>query len=220
MRTGWGAQFKYVRGDGQVKFQRLEVRAEERVNRGRWTYAGRFDAGTMLGSDFPPQYLFEAGSESGLTGYNYKEFVGTEAALLRGLAMYRLGVLEQPIRLTERFWLPGIAPAVSFSMQTVWTAIPGGTPASIGLNALTTQPPYSCSIASAARSNVLGIGETFNAASNGAPCATDYTGVASPARTTISAGLRFFGGAFGVVIGRPIDHSAPWKLDVQFGRLF
>ena len=229
VRTGWGAQLKYVRGDGQVKFQRLEVRAEERVNRGRWTYAGRFDAGTMLGSDFPPQYLFEAGSESGLTGYNYKEFVGTEIALLRGLAMYRLGVLERPIQITERFWLPGIAPAVAVGVQSVWTAIPGGTPASIGLNALTTQPPYTCSIASAARSNALGTGGSFNLvstgaqvapASNGAPCGSDYTTTASPPRTTISAGLRFFGGAFGIMVGRPIDHSAPWKLDLQFGRLF
>ena len=221
MRTGWGAQVKYTRGDGQVAFQRLEVQAEERVNRGRWTYAGRFDAGTMLGREFPPQYLFEAGSESGLAGYNYKEFVGTEAALLRGIAMYRLGVMERPIRLTERFWLPGIAPALTVGVQSVWTAIPGGTPASVGLNALTTQPPYACSIASLARSNLsVGISDPVVPASDGAPCASDYTSTASPPRTTISAGLRFFGGAFGLVIGRPVDHAAPWKLDLLFGRLF
>jgi hypothetical protein len=137
MRTGWGAQFRYVRGDGTVRFQRLEFRVNERVNAGPWTFAARFDAGAMLGRDFPPQMNFEIGNESGLSGYEYKQFVGTQAAMLRGVTMYRLGVLTKPMKVTDRIWLPGLAPALAVSIQSAWTAIPGGTPATIGLLAPT-----------------------------------------------------------------------------------
>lgn len=202
MRTGWGAQVKYTRGDGTVRFQRLELRANQRFNRGPWTFAGRFDAGTMIGRDFPPQMLFEIGNESGLTGYDYKQFVGTEAALLRGVAMYRLGVLTRPTRITDRIWLPGLSPSLALSVQSAWTAIPGGVPRDVGLAAATKLPPFICTT------------------TNGVTSCDGSTEVTGAPRTSVALGVRIFGGAIGISLARPVDHVAKWRFEVQFGNPF
>jgi hypothetical protein len=70
MRPGLGAQLAYIRGDGELNFQRAELMLNLRRNAGRWTLASRLDAGTVLGTP-PPQQLFELGRQN-LPGYDYK----------------------------------------------------------------------------------------------------------------------------------------------------
>ncbi len=120
MGSGFGAVVSYVRGDGQLNFQRVDLRVNSRHSAGRWTFATRFDAGVLLGSP-PPQQLFELGNTEGLPGYRYKEFAGDQAVALRTLALYRLNMLNAPIRLTPRVWLPAIAPELAASLQSGWT---------------------------------------------------------------------------------------------------
>ncbi len=120
LRPGLGASIGYLRGDGELNFQRIELRLSTRQYTGPWTFATRIDAGVVLGTP-PPQQLFEIGSVEGLPGYAYKQFAGNQAALLRGVAMYRLNTLSAPIRLTQRIWLPALAPALAVSLQSGWT---------------------------------------------------------------------------------------------------
>jgi hypothetical protein len=188
MRPGFGAMLSYLRGDGQLNFQRVDFRLTGRRNEGAWTFASRLDAGALFGSP-PPQQLFEMGESEGLPGYEYKQFAGDQAVLLRTLAMYRLALLNAPIRLTHLYWLPPIAPALAFTVQSGWT---GASDA-------------------AARASILRLG--------GAP-AEPVSTVTGNARTSIGAGLRFFGGALGVSIARAIDHADPWKVQFSFGDFF
>jgi hypothetical protein len=120
LRPGFGAVLGYLRGDGRLNFQRIDLRLGMRRNAGRWTFASRLDAGLVLGSP-PPQQLFELGHTEGLPGYDYKQFAGDQAVLFRTLAMYRLNTLTAPIRLTRLYWLPAIAPALAFTAQSGWT---------------------------------------------------------------------------------------------------
>jgi hypothetical protein len=120
LRPGFGAELGYLRGDGQLNFQRIDFRLSTRENAGRWTFASRFDAGVLLGSP-PPQQLFEIGNSEGLPGYGYKQFAGDQAVLIRSLVMYRLNILDAPIKLTELYWLPALAPALGGSIQSGWT---------------------------------------------------------------------------------------------------
>ena len=213
MRPGFGAQFKYSRGDGDFQYQRLEARMNTRMNSGPWTLAARFDAGAVFGSHVPPQQLFELGRESGLPGYEYKEFVGDRAALLRGLAQYRLGVLQAPIKLTQRWWLPGLAPSLALSLQSGWTNLAdlSGRIAQFRLGTRTNSRPGSSLLAE------QGSGfQTYNTSMPQYPIAVASKSV----RTTVAAGLRFFGGAVGVGVARPVDHAANWKFQFQFGRAF
>jgi hypothetical protein len=197
MRPGAGAQLSYLRGDGALAFQRVEVRFNARRNAGRWTFASRLDAGAVLGTP-PPQQLFELGGEHNLPGYDYKEFAGDQAALVRGIAMYRLGVLSAPIRVTRMIWLPALAPALSFSLQSGWTGVSGA--------------------AARAAMTALGPRHVMDASS-----AAAYAPASVPtgsARTTVAFGLRAFGGAAGLVFARAVDRAGPWKLRVEFGNGF
>lgn len=120
LRPGLGATLGYLRGDGQLNFQRIDLRVSTRRYAGRWTVASRLDAGVLLGSP-PPQQLFELGRTEGLPGYEYKQFAGNQAVLFRTLAMYRLNTLTSPIRLTRLYWLPALAPALALTAQSGWT---------------------------------------------------------------------------------------------------
>lgn len=187
MRPGFGATLGYVRGDGQLNFQRVDLRLSARQNSGRWTFASRLDAGVVLGSP-PPQQLFELGNNEGLPGYDYKQFAGNQAVVLRALAMYRLNTLDAPIHLTQFYWLPAPAPAIAFTVQSGWTGASDD----------------------AARLAILrlpGLGQ---------PVPT----VTGNFRSTISAGIRFFGGAVGVSMARAIDRADRWRGQFDFGQAF
>jgi hypothetical protein len=187
MRPGFGATLGYVRGDGQLNFQRIDLRLSARRNAGRWTFASRFDAGVVLGAP-PPQQLFELGNSEGLPGYDYKQFAGNQAAILRALALYRLNILDAPIHLTRIYWLPAIAPAIAFTGQSGWTGVSDD----------------------AARLAILrlpGLGQ---------PVPT----VTGNIRSTVSAGLRFFGGAVGASLARAIDRADRWRAQFDFGQTF
>lgn len=120
LRPGFGASLSYLRGDGQLNFQRIDLVLSVRHYAGRWTFASRLDGGLLLGSP-PPQQLYELGSTEGLPGYAYKQFAGDQAVVLRSLAMYRLDVLTAPIHLIRYYWLPAISPALAVSAQSGWT---------------------------------------------------------------------------------------------------
>ena len=189
MRPGTGAALSYLRGDGELKFQRVELRLSARQNKGRWTFASRFDAGALVGNRLPQQ-LFELGRTQNLAGYGYKEFAGDQAAVLRGMAMYRLNLLNAPIRLTTRLWLPSLSPALFVSAQTGWT----------GASDV------------AARTAIQRLGATVD----GSP----ISGVTGNARASVNAGFRLFGGALGIGLARPIDRAGPWKMQIDLGQLF
>lgn len=125
LRPGIGGTLTYRRGDGAVNYQRAELRLSARANPGRWTLASRFDAGALFGAGRPLQQLFELGSTQNLPGYDYKQFAGDQAALLRGIVMYRLNIWQAPIQLSERFWLPALAPGLSVTGQTGWAGSSG-----------------------------------------------------------------------------------------------
>ena len=172
-----------------MQFQRVEVRLRSRQNKHRWTFASRFDAGALVG-DRPPQPLFELVSTQNLAGYGYKEFAGDQSAVLRGLVMYRLNVLNAPIQLTTRLWLPPLSPALFLSAQAGWTGASDAT----------------------ARAAVQRLGTS----ANGSPVSV----VTGNARASVNAGIRLFGGALGIGVARPIDRSGPWKMQIDLGQLF
>ncbi len=194
MRTGVGGRAYYERGDGDIDYQRVELRLATRWNRGRVTVAGRADAGEVFGSTIPPQQLFELGSTEALPGYDYKEFAGDRAALVRGVVMYRLNVLMAPIRLTRRWWLPSPSPALSASIQAGWTDISND----------------------AARTAVAGLGlaQDPRTLALWRPVSRSTDGV----RATLSGGVRFFGGAVGLLLARPLEAGGKWRVLLSVGQ--
>lgn len=192
MRVGYGGRVYYERGDGDLSYQRVEMRAAMRWNNGRVTAAARADAGQVFGRVLPPQQIFELGSSEALPGYGFKEFAGNQAALFRGIVMYRLNRWNVPVRITRRLWLPSPSPALSVGIQAGWTDI--STPAAqVAVDQLGVVDP-----------NQLALWRPVSRASDSV-------------RATVTGGIRFFGGAMGVLLARPVDHSGAWRLLVTFG---
>lgn len=131
LRPGLAARVHYERGDGALPYQRAEVRLTARSNRGPFSLGARLDAG-LTDPGAPPQQLFELGRNQNLPGYDYKEFAGDQAVVARALVIYGLPILGSPLRLTDRLWLPPIAPAFALGVQSGWTrASTSGTLATV-----------------------------------------------------------------------------------------
>lgn len=194
MRMGYGGRVYYERGDGDLNYQRLELRGAMRWNRGRVTMAARTDAGQVFGRVIPPQQLFELGSTEALPGYGYKEFGGNRAAVLRGLAMYRLPGWSAPVRLSSRFWLPSPSPALALGVQAGWTDVS----------------------TNAARTAMVALGGVNDPAllAIWLPPSRPSNGV----RATVTGGLRFFGGAVGLLLARPLDPGGKWRVVLTLGQ--
>ena len=191
LRPGLGARLSYERGDGTVAFQRLEARVVARRPFGPFVAVVRGDVGTLLGDRLPPQQLFELGDNQNLPGYFDKEFAGTRAAVLRGQIQYTTRYLQQPIRI-RRLFLPAISPGASIGLQSGWTEIPNA----------------------AARAAVLKLGLQVDSTGALIPVSRATGG----GRASVTAGLRFFGGAVFVGASRPVDHSAKWSSLISFGQ--
>ncbi len=120
LRPGMGARVIYERGDGDLEYQRVEGRFTARANRGPFVLGARIDAG-MTTPDAPPQQLFEIGKNQNLPGYDYKQFAGDQAAVVRAQVLWGSGLWGAPIRLSPRLWLPPPAPALALGVQAGWT---------------------------------------------------------------------------------------------------
>jgi hypothetical protein len=179
LRTGLGLRLHYERGDGELDYQRTELRFTARTNRGPLAFGARLDAG-LTSPTAPPQQFFELGRNQNLPGYEYKQFAGDQAAVVRGLVLYRTPYLSAPIMLTPRLWLPPIAPTFALGVQSGWAR--------------------SSSSRAAATVALLGSEPT------GHP------------RASASVTLRFFGGAVGAGLARPLDHPGGWRWIVEFGQ--
>ncbi|MBM3885647.1 MAG: hypothetical protein FJ361_07385 [Gemmatimonadetes bacterium] len=120
LRPGLGARLHYERGDGELTYQRAEVRLTARANPGPFIVASRLDVG-MSSPDAPPQQFFELGQNQNLPGYGYKQFAGDQAAVWRSWLSYSLPVWRAPIYVSERLWFPPVAPALALGVQAGWT---------------------------------------------------------------------------------------------------
>lgn len=108
MAPGFGATLSYVRGDGQLNFQRADLRLDTRRNAGPWTFASRLDGGMLFGAPVPQQL------------YEVAPIAGDRALAVRGLAVYRLRMLTAPIRISDKLWLPAPSPALAVTGQGFW----------------------------------------------------------------------------------------------------
>ena len=191
VKPGIGARFSYERGDGELDFQRAELRVIARGQVGPLIAMSRFDVGGVFGDRIPPQQLFELGAQQNLPGYDTKEFAGSHAAVLRGQLMYLSPYLRQPMRLTRRYTFPGLNPGLSVGVQSGWADAP----------------------TVAAKQAIDRLRRPTDDLALYEPLSRPTDGI----RATVSMGLRFFSGAVFVGVARPVDHAAPWRFTMAGG---
>ena len=193
VRPGVGALLSYERGDGRLRWQRIEARLVGRQSWRQLTYVARVDGGAVMSRRPPPQQLFELGESQGLPGYDYKAFAGDRAVLARALAMYATPYWRAPLRVGRRWVLPGLAPALTAGVQAGWT-----------------RASDAAALAAIAR---LGV-RTSTATGALEPISRPTEGV----RASVNAGVRFFGGAVFVGAARRVDRGAAWRASVTLAQ--
>ena len=148
----------------------------------------------MIGAP-APQALFELGGEAGLSGYEYKEFVGDRAALIRTVAGYTFPVLRAPIRLPGLLILPGLSPGVAVGIHGGWTEISSER----------------------ARQAVLELGAPYDIEGNPSiPIPVATGGMRASAEFLVT----FFSGALAVGVTWAIDQPDKWKFTGRIGQGF
>jgi hypothetical protein len=187
---GVGATLQYERGDGDLKWQRAELRTAVRREVGPLQVYARGNAGMLIGAPIP-QVLFEIGSSEGLTGYSYKEFGGDRAATMDGVVGYTFPFLRAPMHLPEQLIAPGIAPGIAFGIHGAWAE---------------------ASNDAAMRALEL-LGTTTDASGTVVPLSRPTEGV----RASIEALATFFSGSLAIGVARPIDRAGAWKLTGRIG---
>ncbi len=191
---GLGARIYYERADGSVYWQRAELRLAARREIGPLQLYARADGGTLLGKP-APQVLFELGGNEGLTAYDYKEFAGDNAALVRAVLGYTLPILRAPMRLPGRLILPGLAPGVAAGIHGGWAEISGP----------------------AAQRALLELGTSIDTVTGlPVPISRPTDGVRASAEFLFTV----FNGAAAVGVTRVIDRHGPWKFTARMGQGF
>ena len=191
---GVGATIHYERADGDLRWQRLELRTAARREVGPFQVYARGDAGTLLGSP-APQVMFELGGDLGLSAYDYKEFAGDRAALVRTVVGYTLPILRAPIRLPSLLVLPGLAPGVAAGVHGGWAEISGAK----------------------ARQALLELGAREDSAGNATiPLSRPTAGMRASAEFLVT----FFSGALAFGVTRAIDQPDKWKFTGRIGQGF
>jgi hypothetical protein len=191
---GIGARIHYERADGDVRWQRLELRTAVRRELGPFQLYGRGDVGTLLGSP-APQVMFEIGSGQGLSAYGYKEFAGDRAAIVRTVVGYTFPFLRAPMRLPSQLFVPGLAPGIAAGIHGAWTEVSSR----------------------AAQRALLELGTTTDSVTG---LTTPLSRPTDGMRASAEVLLTFFSGALAVGVSRPIDHSGSWKFTGRIGQGF
>lgn len=190
VQPGIGARAHYEIGRGTLEWQRAELLLAGRKYLGPLVLSAQADAGAVWGAVIPPQQLFEVGGSGTLSGYDYKEFAGDRAALLRGSMSYAFPIWRMPHRVWRTLFVPGLGPGIAAGLQGGWTKL----------------------ITDAARASVDSLGAAWSTT----PVSKPTDGF----RATFAVGLTFFSEAAHIGVARPIDHKAPWRFVGGLGHNF
>jgi hypothetical protein len=190
VQPGVGARLHYEIGHGDLDWQRAELLLAARRYLGPVALSLQGDGGVVWGNVIPPQKLFEVGGSGTLPGYDYKEFAGDRAALLRAQLEYAFPLWRLPRRLWRTLFVPGLAPGIAAGLQGGWTSLS----------------------TDAAQASVVALSAPFST--------TPVSRATDGFRATFGFGLTFFSGSAHIGVARPIDHKAPWRFVGGLGHNF
>jgi hypothetical protein len=191
LRPGWSGRLYAEQGVGELDYTRLEARLTVRRQVGPFTAISRADVGGLFGSALPTQQLFEIGQTQGLPGFDYKEFAGTRAGMVRSLLLWTGPWWTEPTR-AGNLVLPAFAPGASVGLQSGFTSSPGAAGAAA----------------------VARLGALADSAGTLVPVSRSSNGW----RSSVSAGLRFFSGALFLGGAQPLVRGERWRWLVAVGQ--
>jgi hypothetical protein len=201
---GLGFRAEVEHGSGDLDYTRVEARVVLRKTLTKMFFIARLHGGAVFSDAPPPQQLFEIGGPAGLPGYDYKEFAGDRAALLRMRLTYPFSFLDLPVRVSSRLTLPALAPAISLGFQGGVTDTRNAA-GDAAVSALGLKYDYKT-------------GEIVTDTLTGDPRPASI--VSNKLRTSLDLRIGFFGDALAVGLAKPLEKGRKTRFIFAFGRQF
>jgi hypothetical protein len=123
VKNGVGGRLIYEGGIGGLNYQRVEARVIARHDFTNLFLTVRGHVGFTFGDSIPPQQLYELGGAVQLPGFDYKQFAGNQAALLRVRLTRPFPFWQTPLVVGNGVAVPALTPSVSVGFQGAWTWI-------------------------------------------------------------------------------------------------
>jgi len=191
---GIGASALWEHGNGSQSYDRVQAYAIGRANWKRFIFALVGNVGAVYSANPPTQQLILFGGPGSLPGYDWDQFGGDRAAVIRWMVNIPLPFLAQPIPLGPKASLPALAPSISIR------AYAGVSEAS-----------------SAAATASLGrLGTTTNSQGQVVPLSVPTDGIKSSAEFRLS----LFGNLIGLGFAKALEPNTKWRFNVDLGLAF
>jgi hypothetical protein len=191
---GIGASALWEHGGGDQGYDLVQAYAIGRANWKRFTFALVGNVGAVYSANPPTQQLILFGGTGSLPGYEWDQFGGDRAIVIKWMVNIPLPFLTEPIRLGKKVSLPALAPNISIR------AYGGASEAS-----------DSAATASLAR---LGIRTSPNG--QVVPYSVPTDGIKSSAQFR----LGLFGSLVGLALSKAFDAGTDWTFNVDLGLAF
>ena len=191
---GIGASALWEHGGGDQGYDLVQAYLVGRANWKRFTFALVGNAGAVYSANPPTQQLILFGGTGSLPGYEWDQFGGDRAVVVKWMVNIPLPFLTEPIKVGKKVSLPALAPNISIRAYGGWSeASDSATAASLARLGTRTSP-------------------------NGQ--VTQYSVPTDGIRSSAQLRLGLFGSLLGLALSKAFDAGTDWTFNVDLGLAF
>ena len=191
---GIGANALWEHGGGDQSYDLVQVYLIGRANWKRFTFALVGNAGAVYSANPPTQQLILFGGTGSLPGYEWDQFGGDRAVVVKWMVNIPLPFLTQPIKVGKKLSLPALAPNVSIRAYGGWSDASDA----------------------AAEASLARLGTRTDPSGQVVPFSVPTDGIKSSAQFR----LGLFGSLIGLALSKAFDAGTDWTFNVDLGLAF
>ena len=191
---GIGANALWEHGGGDQSYDLVQVYLIGRANWKRFTFALVGNAGAVYSANPPTQQLILFGGTGSLPGYEWDQFGGDRAVVVKWMVNIPLPFLTEPIKVGKKASLPALAPNVSIRAYGGWSDASDA----------------------AAEASLARLGTRTDPNGQVVPFSVPTDGIKSSAQFR----LGLFGSLIGLALSKAFDAGTDWTFNVDLGLAF
>jgi hypothetical protein len=191
---GLGASVRWEHGSGSQSYDLVQAYGIARANWRRFTFALVANVGAVYSANPPTQQLFLFGGSGSLPGYDWDQFGGDRAAVVKWMVNIPLPFLANPIRLGPKVSMPALAPNISLRFYGGWAEASNA----------------------AASASLARLGTTYN--SDGQ--VVQYSVPTDGGKASGQIRLSLFGSLIGLGLSKAFEPGTIWRFNVDLGLAF
>ncbi|MFI5210522.1 MAG: hypothetical protein ACHQ2E_08760, partial [Gemmatimonadales bacterium] len=191
---GIGASALWEHGTGSQSYDRIQAYAVARANWKRFIFALVGNIGAVYSANPPTQQLILFGGSGSLPGYDWDQFGGDRAAVIKWMVNIPLPFLANPIALGPKVSMPALAPNISLRFYGGWSEASNA----------------------AASASLFRLGTTIN--SDGQ--VVQYSVPTDGGKASGEIRLSLFGSLIGFGLAKAFEPGTQWRFSVDLGLAF